>query len=214
MNEYICESCGEQLSDDDAYWYEGDAFCENCFYDSYTYCERCDEPISRDYCYIDRDGYHYCNRCHEDNIDDNAPVNPEVNDSERKQIINLSKCWLRGEKPKTLIRINRNDYHLEEIQEKVGLTTRQLYLYGLADRDEYQIKASSNILETVRLQISELEIEATISEDIGCNRLAFSRTLREEHREEIIQLIKTICPSSSKADYAGHASVEEKICAE
>jgi hypothetical protein len=203
MSEYRCESCGEPISEDNAHWYDGDMFCEGCFYDSYTYCQRCDDAINRDYCHIDNDGDHICDRCWDEDIDDNAPDNPEVNDSEREQIINLSKCWLKGEKPKTLIRINRNDYHLEEIQSGVGLVVSALYIYGLYDRDEYQIKASPNIFEAVREQISELQIEATLFEDIGHNRLSFSRTLREEHREEIIQLIKSI-----------HNSKTEEVCAE
>ena len=213
MSEDFCESCGEQVSQGSAHWYNDELYCEGCFYDSYTYCQRCDDAISRDYYHTDSDGDHICESCWEENIDYNAPVDPDVNDSERRQIISLSKCWLKGERPKKLIRINRSDHHLEEIQSGVGLVDHALYLYGLRDRDEYQMKVSPNIIQKVKELINSSSITATVFEDIGHNRLAISRTLREEHREEIIQLIKSICPSSSKADYAGHVNVEE-VCVE
>jgi hypothetical protein len=191
MSRY-CEQCGEVVSEDGGHWYNDELFCEGCFYDSYTYCQRCDDTINRDYCHTDNDGDHICDSCWEEDVDDNAPVNPEINDSEREQIINLSKCWLKGEKPKTLIRINRNDYHLTEIQQGVGLVDHALYLYGLADRDEFQIKASPDILEIVKEFTNSSSIDATVFEDTGHNRLAVSRTLRENNLEEIIELIKQI----------------------
>jgi hypothetical protein len=191
MSSY-CTNCGESTSEDNSHWYNDEVYCESCFYDSYTYCNRCDEAVNRDYCHYDGDGDAICSSCWEDDVDDNAPVNPEVNDSEREQILNLCKCWLKGEKPKTLIRINRSDYRLEEIQTGVGLVDHALYLYGLADREEYQIKASPDIIEIVRTQISELRLEAIVIEDTGHHRLAISRTLRENNLEEIIQLIKSI----------------------
>ena len=191
MSRY-CTNCGETVSEDGGHWYNDEIYCEGCFYDRYTYCQRCDEAINRDYCHYDNSGDAVCDSCWEDDVDDNAPVNPEINDSERKQIITLSKCWLKGEKPKTLIRINRNDHHLEEIQAGVGLVDHALYLYGLIDRDEYQIKASPNIIQKVKELVSNSSINATVFEDIGHNRLAISRSLREEHRDEIIQLIKSI----------------------
>jgi len=188
MSRY-CEQCSEVVSEDGGHWYNDELYCEGCFYDSYTYCQRCDDAINRDYCHTDNDGDHICDRCWEEDIDDNAPVDPEINDSERKQIINLSKCWLKGEKPKTLIRINRSDDYLEEIQSEVGLVAHAPYIYGLRDREEYQIKASPNIIQKVK----ELAPKNTIVfEDIGHNRLAISKTLREQHQEEIINLIKAV----------------------
>ena len=203
MSRY-CEQCGEPVSEDGGHWYNDELYCEGCFYDSYTYCQRCDDSINRDYCHTDNDGDHLCDRCWDENIDDNAPVDPEINDSERKQIINLSKCWLKGEKPKTLIRINRNDNHLEEIQSGVGLVVSALYLYGLRDRDEFQIKASADLINLVKKHKPENVI---VFEDIGHNRLAISRTLREQHQEEIIQLIVNLQLSII------NSKTEENICA-
>ena len=202
MSQY-CEQCGEAVSEDGGHWYNDEMYCEGCFYDSYTYCQRCDDSVSRDYCFTDNDGDHLCDRCWDENIDDNAPVDPEVNDSERKQIINLSKCWLKGEKPKTLIRINRNDHLLEEIQAGVGLVGHALYLYGLQDRDEFQIKASADLIDKVKEHAPK---NCIVFQDIGHNRLAISRTLREEHREEIIQLIKKVATAKL-------ATSEEESCA-
>ncbi len=201
MSRY-CEQCGEAVSEDGGHWYNDELYCEGCFYDSYTYCQRCDDAINRDYCHYDGDGDAICDECYDNDIDENAPVDPEVNDSEREQIINLSKCWLKGKKPKTLIRINRNDKHLQEIQAGVGLVVHALYLYGLRDRDEFQIKASSDLIDKVKEFTNSSSITATVFEDIGHNRLAISKTLRENNLTEIIQLIKSI-----------HNSKKEEACA-
>ena len=62
-------------------------------------------------------------------------------------IIHLSRAWLNGKvEHKSLISINEKDYLLKTIRDKVGLVGNPLYLYGLQDREEYQIKASSDIL--------------------------------------------------------------------
>jgi len=185
-----CVQCGEKMSEGDAHWYDGEMYCESCFYDSYVYCSRCDEAISRENCTYNDNGDPVCDDCYDNDIDENAPVNPDVSDSEREQIITLCKCWLKGEKAKTLIRINRGDLLLEEIQSRVGLVDHPIYLYGLSDRAEYQIKASSDILELVKSQVLELGLEAVVSEDIGHNRLAISKTLRRENLNGVVELIK------------------------
>ena len=84
-----CTNCGESTSEDSSHWYNDEVYCESCFYDSYSYCTRCDEAVNRDYCHYDNDGDPVCDECYHDDIDDNAPDNPEVNDSEREQILNL-----------------------------------------------------------------------------------------------------------------------------
>lgn len=198
MSRY-CEQCGESVSEDGGHWYNDELYCEGCFYDSYTYCQRCDDSVSRDYCHYDGDGDAICDECYDNDIDENAPVDPEINDSEREQIINLSKCWLKGKKPKTLIRINRNDQHLQEIQAGVGLVVHALYLYGLQDRDEFQIKASADLIDKVK-ELAPKNI--IVFQDIGHNRLAISKTLRENNLTDIIQLIKSI-----------HNSKKEEACA-
>ena len=198
MSRY-CEECGDVVSEDSGHFYNDDFYCDGCFYDSYTYCQRCDDAVNRDYCHTDNNGDHICDSCWDEDMDDNAPVDPEINDSERKQIINLSKCWLKGEKPKTLIRINRNDHHLEEIQSGVGLVDHALYLYGLRDRDEFQIKASPDLIDKVKELINSSSITATVFEDIGHNRLAISSSLRENNSDEIIELIKNIQHSQFSA---------------
>lgn len=203
MSRY-CEQCGESVSEDGGHFYNDELYCEGCFYDSYTYCQRCDDAVNRDYCHYDNDGDAICDRCWDEDIDDNAPDNPEINDSEREQIINLSKCWLKGEKPKTLIRINRNDDFLEEIQAGIGLVAHAPYIYGLRDREEFQIKASADLIDKVKELATENVI---VFEDIGHNRLAISRTLREQHREEIITLIRKVSQKERET------SKEENICA-
>jgi hypothetical protein len=187
-----CTNCGCEFDEDDIRWYGDAPYCEDCFSDRYTYCYRCDEPVNRDYCHYDSTGEPICDDCYENEVDYNAPDNPEINDVEREQIINLSKCWLKGEKPKSLIRINRHDFYLKEIQEGSGLVDLSLYLYGLIDRDEYQLRVSPNIFNRISQYVSLNNWDVKLYEDKGHNRLGISKALREEKKEEIIQLIKSI----------------------
>lgn len=194
-----CTSCSGEFNSDDIRWFGDDPYCDDCFFDRYTYCNNCDEPVSRDYCSYNGDDDPICDDCYDDDIDYNAPDNPDISDSERKQIVSLCKCWLKGERPKSLIRINKNDFHLSEIQTGVGLclpasggVEHVLYLYGLVDRDDFQIKASPNILPKVKEYISQNNITAIIKEDIGHNRLGISKILRENNLNQIIELIKLI----------------------
>jgi len=187
-----CTNCCCKFNDEDIRWYGDDPYCEDCFTDRFTYCYRCDEPINRDYCHYDSSGDPLCDDCYENEIDYNAPDNPEINDAEREQIITLSKSWLNGKRAKSLIRINRNDLYLSDIQEGVGLVDLSLYLYGLIDREDYQIRVSPNIFNRVSQFVLLNKWDATLTEDKGYNRIGISKTLRENKQEEIIQLIKSI----------------------
>ncbi|MHA1911700.1 MAG: hypothetical protein ACTSYA_08410 [Candidatus Kariarchaeaceae archaeon] len=187
-----CTSCSREFNSDDIRWFGDDPYCDDCFFDRYTYCSSCDEPVSRDYCSYNGDDDPICDDCYDDDIDYNAPDNPDISDSERKQIVSLCKCWLKGERPKSLIRLNKNDFYLSEIQTGAGLVEQALYLYGLVDRDDFQIKASPNILPKVKKYISQNNIEAIIKEDRGHSRLGVSKQLREESPNKIIELIKSI----------------------
>lgn len=71
-----CASCGEWIKRDDAYeGADGKLYCESCFYDNFTYCERCgaveyiDDIIAvADNPYQRRRGNiaYYCRRCAEE----------------------------------------------------------------------------------------------------------------------------------------------------
>ena len=196
-----CTSCDNEFDSDDIRWYGDDPYCENCFFDRYTYCSQCDEPVNRDCCRYDSNDDPICDDCFEEDIDNNAPDNPEISDAEREQIVTLSKSWLKGERSKTLIRINRHDLYLSDIQEKAGLVSNPIYLYGLIDRDDYQIRVSHNIFNQVSQHVTLNNWGVTLEEGTGVNRLGISRSLRENKLTDVIELIKEIT-SAAKTNSA------------
>jgi len=61
-----CENCGDMLWRDNAYRNEdGDDYCENCYSDIYTMCDRCNSEIARDDASYNDDGC-YCESCYID----------------------------------------------------------------------------------------------------------------------------------------------------
>jgi len=68
--DYTCCSCGDGVNSDDVRHSEsGDAFCESCYNDLYTSCERCGCECSSDDTYtIQRRGYteQWCESCRDD----------------------------------------------------------------------------------------------------------------------------------------------------
>jgi len=144
-----CDMCEEEITEDGVRWYGDDPYCEHCFFESYTYCCNCDEAVDRDYCRYDSNDDPVCDYCYGEDSDPDAPDDPDVFDSNRTEIISLANNWLTGERPKRLIKINHHDYRLQEIQEGLGLVDLGLYLYGLQDREEYQLKVSPNLFNRV-----------------------------------------------------------------
>jgi len=57
-----CSYCDSH--DEDGYEVEGEWYCEDCFHNSYTICESCDEPTSNDYtCYVSDICETWCEGC-------------------------------------------------------------------------------------------------------------------------------------------------------
>ena len=187
-----CTCCEEELIEDEVRWYGDDLYCEHCFYESYTYCARCDEAVDRDYCRYDSNDDPVCDYCYGEESDPDAPDNPEVFDSNRTEIISLANNWLTGKFPKKLIKINRYDYRLIDIQEGVGLVDHGLYLYGLQDREVYQIKVSPNLFNRVSQYTTLNNWNIKIVTDTGTNRIGISHSLRESKHQEIIRLLKEL----------------------
>ncbi len=192
MSRVYCDNCTEKLDEDDVRWAYDLPFCSDCFNDRYCYCERCDELLTTSNAHFSED-YAYCNDCWNEDFDASAPDNPDVDDADRKLIIELSRNWLQGKTTKRcVIKINSNDYMLPKVKEKVGLVETQLYVYGLRDRDEYQISASNNLIEFVKEHIMLNGLDWKVTEGIGCNRLGISHKLRNENFRELIKLIKDV----------------------
>lgn len=41
----VCDCCGDSICDDGIYWYDGIPYCETCYYDNFSTCDVCGEPV-------------------------------------------------------------------------------------------------------------------------------------------------------------------------
>jgi hypothetical protein len=188
-----CNNCNDVISDGEVRWAYEDPFCESCFNDSYTYCSACDSVISRNEVVYNNSDDPLCNDCYQDAYDDDAPDNPEVTDTDRDYILTLSRNWLSGKIDfRRFININTKDFFLSEIRNKVGLIDSPINLYGLKEREEYQITLSPDLEETLKELLPESLKYYTIKSVEGVRRLGLSYNIRRDNRQEIIQLIQSI----------------------
>jgi hypothetical protein len=134
-----------------------------------------------------------CNDCYQDAYDDDAPDNPDVDENDRMFILTLSRNWLSGKVDhRRFININTKDFFLSEVRTKVGLIDIPVNLYGLKEREEYQITVSIDLEETLRELLPESIRYYTIKSVEGVRRLGLSYNIRRDNRQEIIQLIKSL----------------------
>ena len=188
-----CQNCDESLSDDQVRWAFEEPYCEDCFDNMFNYCCRCDAVIYRESAHYNDEGDPYCAECYEENFDDDCPDNPDVSDSDRELVVKLSRSWLKGKvESRRPIYINDKDILLRTIKDKVGLVGNPIYLFGLIDRDEYQISVSADLFDVVQNFVLLKEIKATVLSSPGCNRLGISLSLRKNNQQQIVELIKQI----------------------
>ena len=187
-----CYDCGCELSDNEVRWGYDTAYCESCFDERFNYCSRCDVLIGREETLWSGDEA-YCNECYQEEYDEDCPDNPAVYDSDRKLILQLSRNWLSGKhNHKTLIKINSKDYLLTKLKDMVGLVDSSIYVFGLLDRDEYQISASPDIIEDVREYLMLKGYSYKVIEGIGCRRLGISHSIRKQNLQMVANLIKRL----------------------
>lgn len=188
-----CNNCDEEINDNQVRWAYEQPYCEECFEELYNYCSRCDGVIQREATQYDCNGDPLCCDCYEDNYDDDCPDNPPVSESDRELVVKLSRSWLQGKiETRRPIFINDKDILLKTIKDKVGLVNHPIYLFGLQDRDEYQISVSSELFDPVQSYILINNISAKVVSTPGCNRLGISLSLRKNNQKEIVELIKQI----------------------
>lgn len=196
MCKTYCTNCGDAVAEDNVRWAFDNAYCEHCFNNAFTYCEECDCVLMQSEANYSTGGYPYCDECYESEFDDDSPNNPDVDESDRKLIIELSRNWLFGKAThKGTLKINTNDVMLTRIKEKVGLVDHPIYLFGLKDREEYQLSVSSNLMDNVREFLMLNGLDWKVTEGIGSNRLGISLSIRENNFKEAIQLIKSVTKS-------------------
>ena len=193
MSKTYCTNCNDQLTEEEIRWANDEQYCEDCFNDRFVYCERCDSVIRRNDAHFNNDDVPFCDDCWESDYDEECPDNPEVDDSDRSLIIELSRDWLLGKTTKrSVIKINQKDFMLSRIKEKVGLVDSPIYIFGLIDREEYQLSVSANLLDAVKEYIVLNGLNWKVTEGIGCSRLGISHSLRKDNLSDVLKLIKSI----------------------
>ncbi|MBL1215802.1 MAG: hypothetical protein HND52_20705 [Ignavibacteriae bacterium] len=188
-----CDCCERQLDDDDIQWAFDNPLCDDCFSETYTYCVSCDCTLGRDEAYYENDDP-YCYNCYEDNTDSHAPNDPPVDDTDRELIIHLSNNWLAGKSNfKYPLKINHNDFQLPELKSKTGLIDKSIYVYGLVDRDEYQLRATTDLFNLISqyVTLNNWDVKLT-NEATGIGRLGISRELRENRADELVEMLHSI----------------------
>lgn len=188
-----CNNCNATLEDLHVHWAFDLPYCEECHSDLFTYCSTCDSLIYRSEACHNDNGDAFCSECFENDYDQDCPDNPDVDDSDRELIIRLSRNWLQGKVDnRRFISINDKDHYLQVIKSRVGLVENPIYVFGLVDRYEYQISASSDLFEAVQKYTLINLIPATVVSTPGCNRLGISLSIRKDYQKEIIELIRSI----------------------
>lgn len=188
-----CAYCGYDATGEDLYWVGDTPYCIDCFNDLFNHCSRCDDIISRRDTYFDNSGDPYCFSCFRECCDDEAPDNPSVSDSHRDLILKLSRQWLNGKiERKKLIYISDKDFFLKTIRDNVGLVDNPIYIFGLVDREEYQIVASPDLFDKVQQYISLNQLQAKVITTNGFRRIGISLSLRRNNQTEIINMIKSV----------------------
>lgn len=191
MSKTYCCGCDEEISEHETRWGFENPYCEECFHNRFIFCHRCDELTDRDDARFRSDGEAYCSDCFDEECDENSPVNPEVYNADREHIIDLSRMWLMGtQSRKTPLYINRRDFLLKAIRDQVGLVEHPVYLFGIKDREEYQISASPNLIDQVREFLMINGLSWKLTEGIGCNRIGLSLNIRSAELASAIKLIK------------------------
>lgn len=188
-----CHNCEDELRDSEVRWAFEEPYCEDCFDNMFNYCCRCDSVIYRESSHYNDDGDPYCAECFEENYDDNCPDNPDVTDSDRELVVKLSRGWLQGKvETRRPVFINDKDILLRTIKDKVGLVDNPIYVYGLVDREEYQLSASADIFSSVHQFTLLNDIKVKVQASPGCNRLGISLFLRKNYQKEVVEMIKQI----------------------
>ena len=197
----LCNDCQRELESTEARYAFGEPYCEYCFDEVFAYCSRCDEIIYRSDAHYDDDADALCNSCYESDYDDESPNNPDVFSEDRDLIITLSRNWATGNLIcNSYIHINRNDNELVRIRSQVGLVENPVYLYGLRNRDEYNIAASGDIKEDLTRHLNSRGYYLHMEEIPGRRKIGLGLSLRQNHFHLIVEMLRHITREEVKAE--------------
>jgi hypothetical protein len=78
-NHEHCNNCGNRIDEDDAQYFDGDAYCQSCFDDRFIYCGICNETYrKRDATYSNTDDEYYCDSCYSEKFFECSECNCET----------------------------------------------------------------------------------------------------------------------------------------
>lgn len=60
-----CDECGDGIDEHDAYTVNDRTLCPDCYHEHYTWCNRCNDDVHRDYAVYNEDGDAYCEYCYD-----------------------------------------------------------------------------------------------------------------------------------------------------
>jgi len=103
MSIIYCSCCSEKIGEGEIRWAEEEAYCDDCFSELFTHCDHCDDVVRRSNAYFDDLGNAHCSNCWDEENDDECPDNPDVDDADRKLIVELSRSWLLGKQAKRCV---------------------------------------------------------------------------------------------------------------
>lgn len=128
---------------------------------------------------------------HASTVDISKTLKKMVKDSDQQDVIDAIVKQYND--------FNENDNYLDEIVLQVGPVNHPIYLYGLYDRDTYEIKCSHDVLSILlyldlvdRMRI--MTPKGFVGIELGGKEksLGISHDLRKNHRSFCIELIKKI----------------------
>lgn len=189
MSKTFCDSCNEVLYDGEIFYAFETPYCEDCFSSRFVYCHACDTLLHNEDAYQDTNGEFFCDLCY----DDGCPENPDVSDTDREEIITLSRNFLAGKVDfRSKIKISAKDEFLPSIRDKVGSVEKPIYVYGLRDRDEFHIMTTEDLIDEVREFVMLNDPDVIVQLECGEKRLGVSRSLRKHKMKMVVNLIKEI----------------------
>jgi len=193
-----CSDCSEYYHQDEVY----DGICRHCEEENYCTCNSCENRIHRDDALYDEDDEPYCENCYRES-DDDIPKNPEIGNDELIATSLLCKAPIAN--CPTAIRCwgNFKDVLIPNLIFKLGPVKHPVYLYGLKDREEYQLKLSVNVAGQIKKALAAHGLTPEILITGHASRIGIARQLRQEHFSTILKVLKSALNET-----------EDKPCAE
>ncbi|MCA0390091.1 MAG: hypothetical protein LCH52_16495 [Bacteroidetes bacterium] len=194
LNHSYCEACNEPLDEDEIWWAFEEPYCITCYRERFSTCSECDELLHAE------DGHYtddscLCDECYEKfGSDPEMPENPVILPNDREEILNLCRTWLYSKKKrKQMIKINSKDIGLSRIRELVGHVSKPVYVFGLVDREEYDVSVSIDLKDRLMEYRLLHGLPWRVIETDGNRRIGFTLKLRSESPEIIANLLKSLC---------------------